>query len=184
MKRFSLALGAFALAILCTQSSKADTFSFSFAGIPGILTPDPFSGSGTFTAIEIGNTDKWTVKNVSGSVGDLFSSSAITGLLGVNKFDGNDNILIYPGEGIFGGKFFDSDGVSFSLNNGNDINLEDGGLEQAFGGSPKGDQEFELDIIDVSKDPSAPAVPEPSTLALFGTGVLGVAGAIRRRVTA
>jgi hypothetical protein len=182
MKRLSLfALGVFALAILCAQSSKADTFSFTFTGIPGLFTPDPFSGSGTFTATEIGNTDHWNITGVSGSVSDLFGSSAITGLLGVGKFDSNDNILIFPGEGFFGGKFFDSDGVSFSLQNGNDINLQDGGLETAFGGSPKGDQEFEFDIVDVSQDP---AVPEPSTLALFGTGMLGVAGAIRRRLMA
>ena len=67
------------------------------------------------------------------------------------------------------------------------VNLSDNGLESASGGNPKGGpQDFELDIVDVSKDPSdpPPAVPEPSTLALFGTGILGAAGAIRRRLMA
>jgi PEP-CTERM motif len=186
MKRLSLTLAALALVTLGAQTSKADTFSFSFTGIPTFGTIDPFSGSGTFTATEKGNTDQWVISDISGSVTDLFSTSAITGLLGINKFDGNDNILLFPGQGLLGGKFFDSDGVSFSLKNGNDVNLSDGGLESASAGNPKtGPTDFELDIVDVSKDPSdPPAVPEPSTLALFGTGVLGAAGAIRRRLMA
>ena len=186
MKRLSLALAALALAALCTQTSKADSFSFTFTGLP-IGTIDPFSGSGTFTATETGNTDQWVISDISGTVSDLFGTSAITGLLGVNKFDGNDNILLFPGQGLLGEKFFDGDGVSFSLKNGNDVNLSDGGMESASGGNPKGGpQDFELDIVDVSKDPSdpPPAVPEPSTLALFGTGILGAAGAIRRRLMA
>jgi PEP-CTERM motif len=186
MKRLSLALAVLALVALCTQTSKADSFSFTFTGLP-IGTIDPFSGSGTFTATEKGNTDQWVISDISGSVSDFFGTSTITGLLGINKFDGNDNILLYPGQGPLGGEFFDSDGVSFSLKNGNDVNLSDSGLESASAGNPKGGhQDFELDIVDVSKDPSdpPPAVPEPSTLALFGTGILGAAGAIRRRLIA
>jgi hypothetical protein len=181
MKRLSLALGALALAFAAT-AVHADTFSFSFSPVvPGLFD---FAGSGTFTATEVGNTDIYNITAVTGTVTDILGPSTITGLLGLNSFQGNDNELIYPGSGLFGEKFFDSDGVSFSLKNGNDVNLHDNGVEWAVGGSPKGSDSFELDIVDVSTDPSTPAVPEPSTLALFGTGILGAAGAIRRRLMA
>ena len=57
MKRFSLALGALALATLCAQTSKADTFSFSFTGFS-------FNGAGTITATKEGNTNVYDVTGI------------------------------------------------------------------------------------------------------------------------
>jgi hypothetical protein len=168
-----------ALAALTSTAAHADTFSFNFEGLL-------FSGSGTFTGTEIGTTDLYNITQVTGSVTSGAGTSDIKKLLGDNKFQGNDNVLIYPGTpGIFGEKFFDSDGVSFSLDNGNDVNLNDTlGFEFAVGGPARGFDVTEFDIVDVDKNGSDPAVPEPSSLALFGTGILGLAGAVRRRLAA
>jgi len=178
MKFRSLGLCIFALSAFASTAAHADTFSFDFSGLL-------FSGSGTFTATEVGSTDLYNITSVTGSVTDGAGTSDISKLLGDHKFQGNDNVLIYPGTGFFGEKFFDSDGVSFSLDNGNDVNLNDTlGFENAVGGPARGFDFTEVDVVDVTKNGGDPAVPEPSTLAMFGTGILGLAGAVRRRLAA
>ena|ERR1700742_323824 len=179
MKRLSLALAALALAAL-TQTSKADTFTFSFTG-------NSFNGSGTIVATQEGNSNVYDITSITGTT----AGQTITGLLGVNTFDGNDNKLYDPGN-FFGAFNFDDSGVSYTIGSGanlSQVNLGQGGFLnlQIIGDlNPPGKGSDVTEAIDfnVTKDPSAPAVPEPSTLALFGTGILGAAGAIRRRLMA
>src|SRR5271155_149872 len=125
-----------ALAAFTSTAAHADTFTFSFEGLL-------FSGSGTFTGSEVGTTDIYDITSVTGSVTSGGKTSDINKLLGDNKFEGNDNELIYPGTGIFDEKFFDSDGISFSLDNGNDVNLNDTwGFENAVAG-PREESTFQ-----------------------------------------
>jgi hypothetical protein len=175
MKRLNVALLVFAAAMLPASSAFADTFDFSFSGAV-------FSGSGTFTATPDG-VGKFLITNVTGEV----AGSTITGLLPIGTYPTgageapNDNILIYPPQ-LFGTKFFDHDGVSFSLADGIDVNLNDTlGFENAVAGA----HNFtEFVSVDVDKETDQAVAPEPGSLVLLGTGILGVAGTLRRRLTA
>ena len=176
MKKLPIALAALTLAALPTISAHADTFRFSFSG-------NNFSGSGYFDAAEIETTDTYNILSVyDGTVALGNETSDITGIVGVNAFQGNDNVLIYPGTpGINGDQYFNFGGVAFSLANGNDVNLNDTSLfENAVYGPTQGGDITELDSVNVSRSTSP--VPEPGSIALLGTGVLAAAIALRRRL--
>ncbi len=64
--------------------------------------------------------------------------------------------------------------AGFTYNNGSNIGV--------FGFSTLNDQAFVASNFVTSAEPEIAATPEPSSLALLGTGVLGVAGVIRRRL--
>lgn len=182
MKRFSLALGVFAL-VLCAQVSKADTFSFNFAGAI-------YSGSGTFTATNegpgpLGSTEYDITSFTSGSVTNFLNQTS-TIATGLSTFNGADNVVHDPG--IFGISSLDGNGISFALANGIQINLSAGFLTYVAQGSTALSTEnisFHLtNTTSPNGDPSTSPVPEPGTLALLGTGILGAAGVIRRRLIA
>ncbi len=177
MKRLSLVLGALALALLPASSAVADTFDFSFTGAD-------FSGSGTFTATHQ-TGDNWLITGITGQVaGYTIDSLLAPGTYPTGTLVGpNDNILIYPAE-LFGTKFFDHDGVAFDVDTPIglvNVNLNDTfGFENAAAGPGNTVISEELTSVDVDPAPT----PEPDSLFLLGTGVLGIAGVLRRRIAA
>jgi hypothetical protein len=176
MKIKTVGLCILALAVACTSAAHADTFSFNFTG-------SSFNGSGTITASASGS-GVYAITNISGIV----DNQAISSLLSVNSFDNNDNLLYSPGF-LFGAYNFDTQGVSFLLGSGGDrVNIGQGGFLNLFEVADLDPSKSNRDItenisIDVEKIASTSPVPEPGTLALLGTGILGAAGLMRRRLT-
>ncbi len=169
MKFTRFAFAALALASLGSTAALADTFSFSF-GTAGVTA---FNGSGTLTG-SLTAPGQYRITSVTGTTNTGNGTNrVISGVDGLNAFEGNDNIL-YMTPGSF---FFDDGGLSYGLANGAMVNL--------FLGSGEILQRVSGVTVSQSAPISVTAVtPEPSTLLLMGTGMLGTLGVLRRRLMA
>jgi hypothetical protein len=150
-------------ALAIPAAAHADTFNFSATGSSG-----PFSGSGTLTASPEGSGE-YLISAIAGT--------GVTGLIAPSGFNGNDNLLFPAATPTL-----DSHGFSFTDVNGPDhyrVNIfNDGSGYFAF----LDDEDNFTQTVPVSFTLAATTVtPEPSTFILLGTGILGLAGAVRRK---
>jgi hypothetical protein len=121
------------------------------------------------------------------------AGQAITGILAPGTFPvgtfqvPNDNLLYFPPSFGFGNTYFDAAGLSYQLADGRSVSLSFSdsvfiGTTVILNGMPQSIGDSQTSLFSITS--SASPVPEPSTLTLLGTGVLGMAGIIRRKFAA
>lgn len=172
MKLTHFLFAALALSTVGSTAALADTFSFSF-GTAGV---DAFNGSGTLTGSLIG-PGIYQITAVTGTTNTGNGTNRpISGIDAVDGFQDNDNILDMNA----GASYFDYDGLSYSLMNGAMINLylTDGEILERSNGSTV------TEAVPITIADTTAVTPEPGTLLLMGTGMLGTLGMLRRRLTA
>lgn len=157
------------LAVLCcalafATHSRADAINFTYSG-------DGVTASGTLFGISNGN-GTWSVTGIAGT----YNGTAIGGIvpLGADPSYIYNNLLYYPADPLF----VDNGGILFNVPGVGDVNLY---YDPSFGYvNTTGDLSRGFVTTPVAVAFSASA-PEPRTLVLVGTGILGMLGIYRRR---
>lgn len=170
MKRAVMLCCLLVAGLLSVSPALADTFDFNFSG-------PLYSGSTVLTADLTATPGVYDITSINGTVTPTGGSAvAINNLLSPGTFDGNDNVFLYPPfYNLSGASYLDPFGVSFSLAGGYDVNIGGFFVDYADANGPYVDHISEL--ITESASPT----PEPGSLALLGTSILGGAGILRRR---
>ncbi len=178
-------ISSVAAAILLSASfaARADSLDFTFGN-----SSNSFSGSGVLTTGTLEAPGEYSIASVTGTVetaangsnlviNSILAPGSFPTISNGDSFPANDNVLFVTN----GVGSLDGNGLSFILSNGAQINLynPDGSADDALLERANGTDVFE--DVPISITAVAP-IPEPSSFALLCTGLVGVAGVVKRRL--
>jgi hypothetical protein len=166
-----------AILAFTSLAAHADTFDWTLTGPPTADGGFSLIGTGTLTATAPTSGDAWHITAITGTAG----GDSITGLI---SYEYSDNLL-FPTSTLL-----DDNGLSFSLSDGTDVNVysfyDPGSTGIVPGNNNYGELvssgAYGVGIFAISAPLSVAATPEPSTFVMLGTGLLGAAGALRRKL--
>jgi len=200
-----LGLAVTAAALTFAPSAFADSYAFSFSGggitTYGTIDVTATSSAGAYQVTGIHGTFTDTNAGFSGAITGVVTGAPVVWTPGSTYIEPagftdagfSFDDLFYPdGEApavcvdapSFSGGIFDIYGVAFDIAGGYQADIWDQGDQ---GGLLVGDSWGTAKLGDsadgYSLSGSIAPTPEPGSLALLGTGVLGVLGAVRRKIT-
>ena len=165
--RFRLPILALLSALAVPLAAHADTFDFSASGAGG-----GFSGSGSLIATNDGG-GMYTITGITGT--------DVTGFVAPGGFNGNDDLLFPTSVSQV-----DTHGFAFTANQGNtdftvDIFSPSAGVYDAY--FLDNDGTHATIPVTFTLNNTTGTTPEPSSLLLMATGLAGIGGLMRKRLS-